>query len=349
MNRVEKKKMTHNSYLAIVPKMEKLDKDINKLPSYDLIKPNFRVYKSKLYNNMNKKYAYVTSIFINETYMPSALVLGKNIKILKHKHPSVCLVQDKGYKIERSNGVVEYFLGVSPKAIDDLLELYDYVIGVDLLKVNNYVLSPYHFTNNSNYSNILYYVTKGQVLGLTMFEKVMYLDASSYLENNIDYVFRQYDKSTFLGDREFEQTQMGIHGAFFLVTPNKYFYHKHMLFVKDYKEYFGDLYFMRGVDEVLIFFAVFPNWSVTKFNKHFACRKNKNRPFNDCDVYHFQFEKPFRKSDNDKNSNMNIMENIKKSYMYYNDWDRIVKILLKSHSHFSIYFNHIKSFRKADF
>ncbi len=343
MNVIDIGKLTHESYLKIKDSMKQLDENIKKIKEDQLIKPNFRIYKSKLYNNYNKDYAYVTSVFINESYIPSALVLGKNIKLLKHKYPSVCMVQDKGYKVEKENGIIEYFQGVSQKGIDDLLELYDYVIGVDLLKVKNYVSSPYHFTNNVNYSNILYYVTKGQVLGLHMFKKVMYLDASSYLENNIDSVFTDFNSNTFLGDKEFEHTQVGIHGAFFLVTPNKYFYHKHMLFVNDYEKYFNDLYFMRGVDEVLIFYSVFPNWSRAHFDRHFACRKNKKKAFENCDIYHFQFDKPFRKNEH------NAMESIKSHYLYYDDWDKIVKILLKSHPHFKFYFNHIKGFRETLF
>ncbi len=342
MNKIDIGKLTYESYMKIKKYMNDFDKDVKKLKENELIKPNFRIYKSKLYNNLNIKYAYVTSVFINESYIPSALVLGKNIKMLKHKYPSVCMVQDKGYKIEKAGGRIEYFQGVSERCIKDLLELYDYVIGVDLLKVQNYTPSEYHFTNNSSYSNILYYVTKGQLLGLNMFEKVMYLDASSYLENNIDKVFSEFKDSTFLGDNEFQHTKVGIHGAFFLIKPNKYYYHKHMLFVKDYNKYFNNLYFIRGVDELLIFYSVFPNWSETYFDKHFACRKNKKRAFDNCDIYHFQMNKPFRKDDNP-------MEKIKSHYVYYDDWDKIVKVLLKSHPQFKYYFNHIKDFRETKF
>ncbi len=345
MNVIDIGKMTYESHEKIKDYIINIDNETRKLEDNKLIKPNFRIYKSKIYNNPNKKYAYVTSVFINESYIPSALVLGKNIKMLNHKYPSVCMVQDKSYKIEKEQGRIEYFNGVSYKCISDLLELYDYVIGVDLIKVKNYIPSPYHFTNNVNYSNILYYATKGQVLGLNMFEKVMYLDASSYLENNIDIVFKTFDKSAFLGDREFEKTNVGIHGAFFMVTPNKYYYHKHMMFVSNYEKYFSNLYFIRGVDEIFIYYSVYPNWSNKNFDRNFACRKNKKRALKDCDIYHFQFDKPFRKSDKDKNP----MESIKKHYIYYDDWDKIVKILLKSHPEFAFYFNHIKGFRKTEF
>ncbi len=344
MDRNDKKRLTLESYRKIDGPMKEFDQDIKKLSDHSLIKPNFRLYKSKLYNNSHKKYAYVTSVFINESYLPAALVLGKNLKLLKHKYPSVCIVQDKSYKVLKGDQY-EYFQGVSEKGISDLLEFYDYVIGVDLLKVNHYVQSPYHFTNRDNYSNILYYVTKGQILGLTMFEKVMYLDASSYLENNIDSVFTTFEKSTFLGDGEFQATKVGLHGAFFLVTPNKYFYHKHMLFVKDYKKYFDDLYFMRGVDELLIFYSVFPEWSNLHFDSHFACRKNKMGSLQDCDIYHFQFTKPFRKDEKE----VDLGENMKRHYTYYDDWDKLVKLLLKSHPHLAFYFQHMKSFRKTHF
>jgi hypothetical protein len=340
MNKKDIGELTKESYIKIENYMKKIDEDSKKIEDQYLIKPNFRIHQSKHFNNPNKKYAYATSVFINESYIPSALVLGKNLRLLNHKYPCVCMVQDKSYKTDDK----QIFQGVSQKAIEDLLELYDYVIGVDLLKVNNYVQSPYHFTNT--YTNILYYVTKGQVLGLNMFEKVMYLDASSYIENNIDNVFVTYDKGTFLEDPEFRYSKVGIHGAFFMVTPNKYYYHKHMLYVQNYKKYFSDLYFMRGVDELLIFYAVFPNWCNKLFNDHFACRKNYKRPNEGCDIYHFQHEKPFKNPNNNSN---NLMENIKKHYIYYDDWDRLVKLLLKSHPHLGFYFNHIKGFRETQF
>ena len=64
MDRNDKKRLTLESYRKIESKMKKFDQEIKELPDKALIKPNFRMYKSKLYNNPHKKYAYVTSVFI---------------------------------------------------------------------------------------------------------------------------------------------------------------------------------------------------------------------------------------------------------------------------------------------
>ncbi len=342
MTSIDIGELTRQSHLKIKDYMEEIDKLTMEVKENELTKCNYRVYKNRNILENSSKNAYVTSVFINESYIPSALVLAKNMKLLKHKYPLVCMVQDKSYKIDK-NGNIEYFHGVSEKGIKDLLELYDMVIGVDLLKVNNYTPSQYHFTNNDSYSNIIYYVTKGQVLGLTMFEKIMYLDASAYVENNIDSIFNNKE-GTFLGDNEFEYTQVGIHGAFFFVLPSKYYYHKFRAFISNYNKYFSDLYFMRGVDELVIYYAVYPHWSNTQFDRHFACRKNKRGAFKDCDIYHFQMDKPFRNNDNNDS-----MKKIKKHYKQYDDWDKLVKILLKSHPNLGYYFQHIKTFRQTLF
>jgi predicted phage tail protein len=113
------------------------------------------------------------------------LALAMSLRLYKTSSKLVCLVQDKSY-INSYNG--KKIMGISQKVINDLLLLFDEVIGVDLLGVNNYVIPTDHFTNSSTYENIFYYCTKLVVVGLTQFDKIIYLDASTIIQKNIDYI-----------------------------------------------------------------------------------------------------------------------------------------------------------------
>ena len=340
-------RFTIESRKRVEPIMRRLDQEVRRKNVQELIQPNFRIYQSPLFSTWSggsKRNAFVTSIFLTDEYVGSALVLAKNLRLLGTREVVVCMVQDKSYRIRRPDGTAQIFGGVGSEKIADLLELYDMVIGVDLLRVQSYTPSPKHFTQQHvGYSNIPYYVTKGQVLGLNLFEKIMYLDASAYLEKNVDYVFQRNDTSTFLEDYEFSTTELGIHGAFFLYVYDPYVYHKFRLLISDYNRFFGRDYFIRGVDELVIYYAVYPNWNASRFNLEFACRKNRSQgAIEGCDIYHFQMEKPFRKHSVDG-------DDPRKHYEAYDDWDKLVKILLRSHPHFAHYFEGIPAVRQVRF
>jgi hypothetical protein len=337
MNNITKYKLTKESNERVKENIIILDKDIKK---YQLFKPNLRIYKSPV-NKNNSKNAIISMLIFDENYMASVLTLAMSLRLYKTTSKLVCLVQDKSY-INIHNG--KKLLGVSQDIINDLLLIFDEVIGIDLLCVNNYVIPTDHFTNFPTYENIYYYCTKLVVLGLTQYDKIIYIDASTIVQKNIDYIFNKFNKSAFQYDNEWEYGNVGLRGTYFIIIPNIYQYNKGLLFLKNYRKYFQDSYFMRGIDEIIIYYSVYPNWSTELLSDDFGCNGNSIRKFKDnCDIYYFQKNKPFRPlidvSDYDK----------KNLYDNYKMWDTVVIIVIEKYPQFKKYFSNIKKFRKTGF
>lgn len=336
----DKKKLTKESYIKIKPSMDAFDKLINdkyELDHTKFKKPNFRYYSNKNIESIERmNNAFITSIFISDDYIPAALVLAQSLKMVKTKYPIICMVQDKPYQANKNT----IFKGISEKGIKDLLELFDMVIGVDLLKVQNYKKNNRltHFTNRPTYKNILYYVTKGQILALTQFKKIFFLDASNYVGKNIDFVFDKYRHSTFQYDMEFKNTKVGYRGAYFLLNPKITYYYKLLSFVKDYNKFFNNLYFCRGIDELLIFYSIFPHWDNTKMPSNFTCAKRINRP--SCDIRYFQVIKPFRRNMEERKQKIPVE--------IFFEWNHHAKNIINKKPHLSTYYKHIPEFRQQE-
>ena len=341
MNFSQKVNLTKASNEKVKENIINLDNEIKNTKKYNLYKPNIRIYQSPI-NKSNSKNAIITLLIINENYVPSILALAMSLRLYKTTSKLVCLVQDKSY-INTYNK--KKIMGISQKVINDLLLLFDEVIGVDLLGVNNYVIPPYHFTNSITYENIFYYCTKLVILGLTQFDKIIYLDASTIIQKNIDYIFDKFNKSAFQNDNEWMHGNVGLRGTYFFIIPNIYEYNKGLLFLKDYSKYFQDNFFIRGIDEIVIYYAVYPNWSNELLSDDFGCNGNAINKFKEnCDVYFYQKNKPFRELIGVRDSNKD-----KQLYNNYKIWDNIVVILLEKYPQFIIYFENIKDFRKTSF
>ena len=340
MNFFQKVDLTKTSNEKVKENIINLDNEIKNTKKYELYKPNIRIYPSSINKNNSKK-AIMTLLIINENYVPSILALAMSLRLFKTTSKLVCLVQDKSY-INSYNG--KQIMGISQKVISDLLLLFDEVIGVDLLGVNNYIIHNNHFTNSVTYENIFYYCTKLVVLGLTQFDKIIYLDASTIIQKNIDYIFNKFNKSAFQNDSEWEYGNVGIRGTYFFIIPNIYEYNKGLLFLKDYNKYFEDNFFIRGVDEIVLYYAVYPNWSNELLSDDFGCNGNSVKNFKEnCYIYFYQKNKPFRELIGVKDSNK------EKIYNNYKMWDNVVVILLEKYPQFIIYFENIKDFRKTSY
>ena len=106
-------------------------------------------------------------------------------------------------------------------------------------------------------------------------------------------MFKIYKGNSYLWDSMVKKTNMGIHGAVFIIKPSNLFYTKAMYLTKYYQKIFGSLYFVRGIDETVLYFSIYPNWSKKLIAKWTKCRDpylHKN-----CPIYHYQIHKPFKK------------------------------------------------------
>lgn len=325
---------TKKSVSKIIPKINKINKLISSLPSNKLLQPSFKKYTSK--NFKKTKFGYATIVFLSEDYIPGALALGYSLKMHHNNYNKICLVQNKPvYKI--INGEKKYFPGITKKTISDLLKIFDVVYGIDLLQSNISNKNDRHFTKiYKHYKNISIYPTKSQVFGLTEYEKIIFLDASVIVNKNINYMFKIYKGNSYLWDSSVKKTNMGLHGAVFIIKPSKFFYTKAIYLTIYYQKIFGSLYFKRSIDETILYFTIYPNWSKKLIKIWTRCTDeyiNKN-----CPIYHYQIHKPFKKSENKTNT-----------VYTFKVWDKIVKDFLKKYPKFIKYFKNIKEFRNINY
>jgi hypothetical protein len=329
---------THDSHKMIMERMPLIENDFKKKKNSILL-PTFRTYSNPYRNVKETSFAYVTILFLGEKYIPSALTLAMSLRNAKVEQNIICMVQDKSYKF---GGKV--YGGVSQEGIQQLLKIFDVVIGCDLLEIENYQPPSNHFTKNSHYQNIHFYVTKLNVLGITNYKKIFYMDASSIVHTNIDSVFSKYDKSSFFEDEEYIFSKVGLRGTFFLLVPSITFFQKAIYLIQNYNIYFKNLYFCRGVDEVILFYSIYPNWSKKYLDLDWMCDGNTTEPKRKkCDIIYFQILKPFEPITNQP------QHIVQRYYQNYQIWDDIVKILLIQFPQFKDYFKHISHFRNATF
>lgn len=337
----DQNKIIHKEIEQITPFIKKLDNTVNDLPDNKLIHPKFRIYQKK--ELKKTEFAYVSMVFAGETYIPALLTLGYSLRKNGCQENIVCMVQDKDF-YKTINGDKTLFKGVSKETINDLLEIFDVVYGIDLLqaKINRKDLPEEHFTKMlQHYKNISIYATKAQVFGLIEYKKIFYLDASDVVVKNLDFAFKLHKNNAFILDKYYYQTKLGIHGGFFIIKPSLKSYTKALFLIKNYYLLFGNYHFTRGLDEIIIYFTVYPHWDKLFIHKIKKCSTELIDPTT-CYVYHHQIYKPFKpiaSSNNTRNKNTITFKN----------WDKFTKQLLFKYPNLFKYYAHIKKFRNTNF
>lgn len=315
---------TINSHRKIIPIIPAINHYVNKniitLPTFRLIENPFREVQKT-------PYCYATMIFLGDKYVPSALVLGESLRRAGVKQNVVCFVQ-----------------GVNDKVKADLFSVFDYIVECELLEVKGYKPpKEFHFTKKKHYDQINKYVTKLNILGFERYSKIFYLDASTMVDKSLDDIFERSSKSVFVQDAEFRRTGVGLRGTFFMITPSAFYFKKAIFLINNYSTIFKDYYFLRGVDEVILFYTIFPNWSKDMLHNNIACNGNRKVNPKDCRIYYFQVFKPFEPVLDKSPDEMRMY------YQNYQQWDLIVKSLLELHPPLRIYFQKISSFRHTLF
>jgi hypothetical protein len=301
----------------------KVNEIINKeFKDGNIIYPKFRIYTKRKF--VKKPYAYTSILFKDETYLPGIITFGYSVKQTHTGYNLICMIQDKPYNDSP---------GVKKETINDLLNIYDVIYGIDYLEIPNYIPHSKNFTSRYkyHYNNISGYVTKSNVFGLLDYEKVFFCDSSTILTNNIDFVFN-YNFDTFNYDKIINRTGLGLRGTFFLVKPSLFNYNKSIYLIKNYQNIFKTYFFLRGIDEVIIFYTVYPNWNEEYLPNDFNCDKIKTKN-NSCSIIYYQINKPFKK---------NIYDNKQDDYKY---WDEINQQLFFDYPKMKKYYSHIPSFR----
>ncbi len=339
----DKNKRHRQSLRNILPTIMELDEKVRMLiekNNKNLYYPTFRFYLKEgdnLQKYIDKKKCIVTSIFLNETYIPDILVMGQSFRNGKTKLPLICMVQDTPHKEHN---------GISKEGIEDILKIFDVVIGVDLIQIHNFrdVRENNFFYSIKTYTNMLYYVTKYYIFALTQFKQIYYFDASVYVGpnvKNIDSLLNRYKGNVFTY-RPYRNILMGLNGSFMVIEPNIKYFYKFLYICDNYMKIFKENIFYFNPDETICYFSIFPEWDGRVMDYNFFCQKvrEKINHRQDCLIRRFQIIKPFRPFPPDFN-----VSKLKSSV--FDEWDNIVNQILNKHKSFEKYYSHIHEFRQT--
>jgi len=293
------------------------------------------------------KYCYCTMIILSNSYMPCILNTGYALKhIANVKYNTVCFVQDKPYY---KNGIK--FNGLNSEEIENIKKVYDIVIGIDLLKLNIDKKSDKYYVN---YTNIIYYCTRSYILGLTQYDKIIYLDGSTYIIKTIDYMFDEYDKSTYNVRFTKNNCIRGLNGNFIFIKPELYYFEKSLYLINKYTEIFdNDFFSLFTYDEDIMYYTIYPHWNkiIIDGNIFYNLFKYPKYQIEDKvrEIYPVMLneqQKPFRYMLIKEIEERNFFNNDK---INYKDWDDGVNLLISNFPELKKYFEYIKSYRYNNF
>jgi hypothetical protein len=277
--------------------------------------------------------------------MPSILVWGYKLKQLT-KLNVVCFVQHEPYY---ENNILK-FKGLSNKDIEKIKEIYDVVIGINI--IYKYISNNIKYNEDRiNYKNILYYATKILCCGFTYYEKILYGDASIIITRDISQIF-DCSKSSFLhymGGFDFH-----LMACIILIIPQKYYISKILYLLKNYYKLFNDFSDTSyNIDEFLLYYTIYPHWGERRLNyywhligenyirkKYFDNYKNTS-----YSIELYGIKKPFRSSLDIKETERDLFN---LNHLCYYTWDLCVSELIKKYS-IKEYFKYIKTFRYTKF
>ena len=179
------------------------------------------------------------------------------------------------------------------------------------------------------------------------------MDASTYLLQNIDFMFDMYHKSTYF-NLFLHKMSRGLIGGFIFIEPKKYYLKKAMYLIENYSTIFNSkkFYSLYTVDEDIFYYSIFPNWNSQTINNEFFCNSFPQQKFESkthLKLYPIMLNmalKPFRYPLLREDTERFLFNNDKQ---YYKFWDERVNILIAKYPEFKKYFEYIKTFRYHNF
>ena len=155
-----KLKLSKSKYCCPDKKNKTQCSKINKELNYNLI-------NKKTNNNKNSKYAIVTLLFGNDSYLPGILLLGSSIRKVMPTTNS-----NKKSNIELCCMVTN---DISLEARSLILKIYDHVIDVDYLQIPPNLIKHTNPSTHNIYSKTF---TKLRIFEMTQYDKILFLDAN---------------------------------------------------------------------------------------------------------------------------------------------------------------------------
>lgn len=208
---------------------------------------------------MKNKYAYCTVITQNK-YIPCLIRQKQRIDYLGCKYPLIVLVTE------------EVFLNNEEIFCDDLQ------IDFRIIKNKQFTIKDGNYADTFN---------KFQILQLTEFDKVLFLDADAFFIDNFDYMFEKYEIEDrynffFFGDYRINDNCCVIDGTTFLCKPsnelydyifnkNLSFFEKHMNDEQIFNKYFYNEFKLNSIKELpkhIHFAGIIKLWEFANINEY---------------------------------------------------------------------------------
>jgi hypothetical protein len=334
---------SHNKIISFVVK---IDNDFKNT------EPNTNKYFRFIKHPKNKTdFCYATCIIINNSYLPSILVAGYKLKQIT-EYNIVCFVQDKPYF---ENGQ-EKFPGLNSYEIKQIKQIYDCVIGIDIINQYFYsdAMTNYTLCNRVTYPHIqlkqkIYYLTKILIFSFTYYKKIFYNDGGSLINTNLDTIFTNNQIML----TQVHENIINFFTGFYLIIPKKYYITKFFYLVNNFYSIFIKNKFecKYHVYHYLIFYTIYPNYKINNEIKFHsgkdADRYNDNyKLIENQEIFIYSYRKPFRYSimSTELERDLFLL-----NYIHYYPWDITVQELLKKYPTFKKFFRYIKTFRYTKF
>ena len=352
---------SEKSHKQIDKYMRKLDDEFKKR-TFDV---SYKDYVTVLKDKKDKtKYAYLIVLSAKvKNQLPMLLNLAYSIKYKhKSKYDLVCLVQNKPfYEKNKLNNYYKKYEGIEDNEMNDIMKICDIVLSID----SHNLLKKYFkkYSINDNTFSLVDYRINIIMFGYTEYEKIMYCATVCYINNNIDYIFDKYNKSTYSNYYFYKDYSGGLSRVIILIEPKKYYIPKIFYIINNYKNIFKNLKFYISTKSTLAlayYYTIYPNWNNESFDKYLInynleIESNINlykKYYNIFDISIYIHNIPSEKNilyNNDKLINFKESSKFNLDLMNFLNWDLGVKELLKDFPEFIRYFEHIKTYRYTIF
>ena len=206
-----------------------------------------------------KKYAYVT-LLSNDGYLDGVLLTHRSLQKVKTQYPFYCMVTEDVHDFTRK--VLEGFnINIIPV---EKIEMPEHIQAYNEQK--EYALAQ----------TWRYCLTKYRIFNMTQFDKIIFLDADLYFQQNVDHVFN-YGHMTGAVDGEAFSLWLDephLNTGFFVVEPSTELFNNIMDFVKNVDPSFHS--WVVADQEILnYYYSEWPQWQ----EKHLDAMYNVFPPY----------------------------------------------------------------------
>lgn len=235
---------------------------------------------------MEKKYAYVTVLYGTNVYLTGALVLAYSLIKSQCKYDRVIMVTPD----------------VSQDHVKLLAKLYDYVVNIDYVDVNNNIFSD----ENTRFINVF---TKLRCFELVHYDKILLMDLDMLVINSIDHLFDldapaacikhhsvDYGEkidSQLICDNRNNKLVGSINAGLMLLTPDLVEWHKIMQDIKENES----LHKFKYPEQDYLSLRYCKRWTSITFNYNFQFgltnRVRKSR-YNIDDIYVIHYSSQYK-------------------------------------------------------